>query len=328
MRQLLPPGRLFSREPGSVLQNLLDALACEFDRASDSAADLPRQVDPAVGDESIPDWERVLGLPDDCGPAPVTLEERRRAVLGRLQSGGLLSRAFYVELARSQGYTIKIEELNRAPFRCGLGRCGDHLGTEAGIFAWTAVVQTSRRHPFRVGKSQCGEAFGSLRDPLLECILRRAAPAHTSLEFRYEFDRRLPGNAGSTTLPIEDECWWRVGQGAFGSLRIYTQEGSLAVFDELGAPLRIDVHGGEFSVADELGQSLRVALTCIESVERWWQAFDPMSGTYLNVRTNEGRLLATLEDGNRVALTAPDQPFTVLDEDGNILTIPLSAVPA
>ena len=103
LRQLLPPGRLFSQNPDSTLQALLDGLGGEFDRLADNAADLPRQVDPAAGDESLADWERVLGLPDECGPTPVTILERRRAVLGRLTAGDSLSRAFFVQLARSQG---------------------------------------------------------------------------------------------------------------------------------------------------------------------------------------------------------------------------------
>jgi uncharacterized protein YmfQ (DUF2313 family)/uncharacterized lipoprotein NlpE involved in copper resistance len=385
LRKLLPPGKLFSDSPGSMLQALLDGLGIELDRSSELADDLPRQLDPAEGDESLSDWERVLGLPDGCGPAPVTVADRRRAVLGRLQSGDNLSRNFYVELARAQGYTARVEELESAPFRCGSSRAGDTLGTEAGVFAWTLVVRSSKRHPFRVGASRCGTPLGSLADQQLECVIERAAPAHTQLGFRYEYD----GDTGSGG-PV-DECWWLIGNPTGPDLRMLTKDGEMVVYGEDGAPFDIGLRDGSVPVLDENGVEIEVPiqceiepqegcvlkvgvggavelnlpvdedalavldeagaqiqlpvvdqalevldedgepislpLSCGDVSELWWHVLDA-SGDPINVQTTDGALMATLEDGSQLAISEPEQPFTVLDEAGNTLTIALSAEPA
>ena len=322
LRQLLPPGRLFTEDPDSNLQTMLDGLAVELDRVDEIACELPRELDPSEGLLSLTDWERVLQLPDGCGPTPVTIEERRRAVLGRLQSGGLLSRAFYRQLARSQGYRARIEELEAAPFRVGLSRCGDSLGTEAGVFAWTLVVDTDKRRPFRVGASRCGEALVSLADPLLECIIRRAAPAHTSVGFRYNWTGKLPGDTNPNTGPITDECWWsvEVGPGAF--LRLLTQAGKVIVYSELGATLDLGLRDGAIPVLDENGVELEIPILCELAESCYLPLRDELD--QLLRWTEQAGVLSVGTDAGPLALSTANHQVQVLDEAGEVLSLNLS----
>lgn len=322
LRQLLPPGRLFTEDADSNLQTTLDGLAVELERVDEIACTLPLELDPSEGLLSLTDWERVLELPDGCGPTPVTLEDRRRAILGRLKSGGLLSRRFYVELARSQGYRIEVQELDAAPFRCGLSRCGDSLGTEAGVFAWNVIVKTDRRHPFRTGQSRCGDPLVSLADPMLECIIRRAAPAHTEVGFRYDFTGRLPGDKEPGLGGLDDECWWTVSIGLGAPLRLLTQEGRVLIYTELGSALDLGARDGAIPVLDENGVELEISIACELTEDCFLPLRDELNQTLRWLE--QAGVLSVGTAGAPLALSTENHQVQVLDEAGDILSLNLS----
>lgn len=245
LRQLLPPGTLYTEDPASVLQRTLNGLGGELERADVAAAELPRDLDPARGTSSIPDWERVLGLPDECGPAPTTLDGRRGAILGRLLSGGFLSRKTYIDLARALGYTIAIQEGTSDPFRVGADRCGESLGTDGGVFEWIVRVFGGSTQSFRCGLNACGDPLSVTGDELLECVIRRASPAHTGVRFAYE-------DVG--------ECWLDVGDGEGGLIRIFTIDGRFYFIDEFGSLIPINTTDKVIRVLDEFGNHMTLEL--------------------------------------------------------------------
>ncbi|MCA3288244.1 MAG: DUF2313 domain-containing protein [Roseomonas sp.] len=65
---LLPPGDALAREPGSVLERLLTVPAAELARVDGRVEALLAESDPARTAEMLTDWERALGLPDECYP--------------------------------------------------------------------------------------------------------------------------------------------------------------------------------------------------------------------------------------------------------------------
>ncbi|MCA3418095.1 MAG: DUF2313 domain-containing protein [Roseomonas sp.] len=65
---LLPPGDALPREPGSRLERLLSVPAAELARVDGRVEALLREADPARTTEMLADWERALGLPDECYP--------------------------------------------------------------------------------------------------------------------------------------------------------------------------------------------------------------------------------------------------------------------
>lgn len=163
------------------------------------------ETDPRTTAEMLPDWERVVGLPDACSRAAgePTLQERRAAIHQRWTARGGQSRAFFIAVAEALGYAVEIEEYR--PFVCGLSRCGERLwaprafrtglsrcgGRLAGDWPvrliWTVRVLGPRVTRFRSGASSAGERLMTLsRAEDLECQLRRRAPAHTWLVFDYQ----------------------------------------------------------------------------------------------------------------------------------------------
>ncbi len=66
LQSLLPPGRAFTREPGSVLAKLLEACAAMFKGRQDTLDALAVEADPRLALTMLPEWESLLGLPDAC----------------------------------------------------------------------------------------------------------------------------------------------------------------------------------------------------------------------------------------------------------------------
>src|SRR3546814_14998399 len=97
-------------------------------------------MDPAGVSERVPDWERVMNLPDPCLGATPLYDDRRLAVRRRLLAVGSQAIAYYVEIAKSQGYPNATITALKAP-RMGRARSGEaHLGTWQAQFMWTLTT--------------------------------------------------------------------------------------------------------------------------------------------------------------------------------------------
>lgn len=185
LEELLPPGRLFQAPVGAVLRSVLEALAEEVARAHGRVERLLAEQAPRSTSELLPDWERVLGLPDSCSVVSSSVELRRAAVLSRVAVQGGQSRAVLAALALVLGYVITIEE--HPTFRVG-GRVGDRVYGVDGGWPWTfsvhAPVVTS--FFFRAGASSAGDPLSTSGNEPLECAFARVKPAHAHLLFVYD----------------------------------------------------------------------------------------------------------------------------------------------
>jgi uncharacterized protein YmfQ (DUF2313 family) len=180
---LLPPGPAWPRGAESVIARLAASLAQPFRRVHERFCALLAEATPITTDALLADWERVLGLPDPCAPAAQTVAERRVRVLQRLAAIGGQSRAYYIEIARALGYQIEIEEFR--PFLAGIGRAGDPLYGISWRYAWRVVAPETTRRYFRSGEGRAGEPLSGWGNDILECVIRRLAPAHTVVLFAY-----------------------------------------------------------------------------------------------------------------------------------------------
>jgi len=192
LAQLLPRGPAWQFAPDGPFAGLLLALAAELARIDARAIDLLDEADPRTALELLPDWERVAGLPDTCTGAPDDTGERQVALHQKLTGIGGQDRASFIEIAARIGYQIEIEEHIAA--QVGM-RCENPCNGDDWAFAWTVHVQ-----PFEgifeesefLAIAKVGDragvrlrGFGSLD---LECVISRAAPAHTHVLFAYEVE--------------------------------------------------------------------------------------------------------------------------------------------
>lgn len=179
---LLPPGPAWDREFQPQIHALLQALAPELALLDARALQLLSESFLDTFHETLTDWEREVGLPDECLGTSGTVGERKAMVRSRLIDLGGQTPAFYVQLAARAGYpNAWVQEL-RTP-RFGSSRFGRaRFGTWAAQHMW--ILHSGGRLPggLRFGVGVWGERFGAMPGNALVCLIRRAAPAHT-LEF-------------------------------------------------------------------------------------------------------------------------------------------------
>jgi uncharacterized protein YmfQ (DUF2313 family) len=186
LRSLLPSGPAWDPELVPEIDLVLSGVSVEFSRLDARAADLLNEMDATGVSELVPDWEAIMGLPDTClGPNPA-FEDRRLAVRRRLVAVGGQSRAYFLEIAVSQGYPNATITEHRAP-RMGRSRFGAaYFGTWHAQFMWTLNTGGRQRQGRRFGVSYWGERFGANPGNALECLIRRPAPAHTVVHINYD----------------------------------------------------------------------------------------------------------------------------------------------
>ncbi len=173
LKLLLPRGPVWLLESGSKIDRLLFALGDEFKRLVDRAAELIEETDPRTATETLEDWERFLGLPDDIiTTIPATDAERRIAITQKLISIGGQSRAYFIQVAAACGYTVTIDDSGGGSvLRSGTARSGDALGNVGNAFEWEVIVSA--------------ESASALTHTQFEAVINRLKPAHTTVVFDY-----------------------------------------------------------------------------------------------------------------------------------------------
>jgi len=172
LRALLPPGPAWDAELVPEVDAALRGLSPELARIDARSADLLNEADPATFDELLPDWERVMQLPDACQGLAPTRAARKNAVRQRLLGLGGQSVAYFEQFASGHGYPAAHVVAHRAP-RFGRARFGrDHFGTWAAQYMWTLYAGPP--------------ADGATPGAALACLVRRAAPAHTLENIIYD----------------------------------------------------------------------------------------------------------------------------------------------
>lgn len=185
MQALLPPGPAWSKDDDALLTRMLGALAAELARVDSRVRQLVDEDDPRMAAELLLDWERVAGLPDTCvalSGQTQSIAQRRAALVARLTMLGGQSKAYFIALAASLGYTVTITEFR--PFRAGQSRSGDPVATNW-QFAWQVNAPLNTVTPLRAGNAVAGDPINSWGNKLLECVLSRFKPAHTTVVFAY-----------------------------------------------------------------------------------------------------------------------------------------------
>lgn len=163
----LPPGRAWPDRLESNLRQLLLALAVQLYAVDLRGQQVLAELDPGTTFDLLPEWERLLGLPDPCAPPAQTVQERRARVVQRLTVQPHPTKQYLLELCAALGYP-------------------DATITESGPHQFTVDVPNPRVTYFRTGASQCGDLLGKIeRAADLECLLTEQKPAHLSIIFNY-----------------------------------------------------------------------------------------------------------------------------------------------
>lgn len=184
LRRLMPPVSYDTTAPN--LGADLSAEGAALDVAQSALSMIPEAAIPSAASvQFLPDWEQLLAI---VPSADATLQQRVAIVIAKLNETGGLSIPYFVQLAASLGFTVRIEEPQ--PFRVGVNRCGDAIYIRDIIFVWRVLVDGSPEisYRFRVGRSATGERLLSFSTPVLEDLFRDLKPAHTYVSFLYHED--------------------------------------------------------------------------------------------------------------------------------------------
>lgn len=184
LQALMPVGLAWTREPDAVQSAVLGALANSYQRSDSGALSLLRGGFPASATILLTEWEKSLGLPDDCSIGEVdTIGKRQAAVVSKLISTGGQSKSYFIGIARTLGFNITIKEFRQA--RSGLSVCGDGLNGEDWPFVWMVVADSTTVSFARAGNSYCGDPLRSWGNKQMECTFNKLSPSHTIVKFGY-----------------------------------------------------------------------------------------------------------------------------------------------
>lgn len=199
---LLPKGRLWDTINQPELERLLEITATEFDRVDARAQDALFEVDPRQTIELLEDWERLLGLPDECTPDDADEVTRRDQIVQKYTNVGGISAAFYEYLIAQLGFEATVT--NPLPFRVGKSVVGDALTNDfedpfyvgsstvgepllniGWLFYFNVELPATAVTYFEVGNSTVGDPLRLFENPLIECTIRKLKPAHTGVTFTF-----------------------------------------------------------------------------------------------------------------------------------------------
>lgn len=198
--KLLPKGNLWRPKDQPVFSDLIDSTSQELCRVDDRVKQMFLETDTRTTDESLDQWEGVLGIPDECTPTGQTTDERRQQASQKLVNVGGLSGAFYEETNQNLGFTtVATNYLN---FVAGRARAGDPIsnyfdrhfvaGSTAGsllaewgwLYYFNVELPSSASEHFVAG-SVAGTPLRVFSNELIECTMKKLKPAHSGVTFTF-----------------------------------------------------------------------------------------------------------------------------------------------
>lgn len=278
LKQLLPPGQAFPRDPGTTLHDLLDGMSKELARVDERGFAMPLEANPSTTNELLSDWERVAGLPDRCsGVLEETIQGRRNALLAKLASTGGQSAEYFISIAAALGYQVTITEFR--PFRVGVSKVGEALTNGDWQFAWQVNAPEKTLVTFRVGLSAVGEALRTWGTGSLECKMRQLAPAHTIPIFTY-------ANSSLDLLFDNDTYLVKQQNSSFGSLITFVRGTLGSRFNSSGVLEMIPVNQPRFDydplTSQALGLLIEEARTNLGVQSNSSSTLTPTRATYVD----------------------------------------------
>lgn len=184
LQALIPNGRAWPRDPDTVQAAVLRSLAASFQRSDNDALGILSGAFPQTATIMLPEWEKALGLPDDCSIGEVdTIAKRQNAIVSKFISTGGQSKSYFIGIAKALGYNITIKEYRQA--RSGLSVCGDGINGDDWPFVWLVEGEETNISYARVGLSYCGDPLRSWGNRQLECRLSALSPSYTLVKFGY-----------------------------------------------------------------------------------------------------------------------------------------------
>lgn len=189
LASFVPNGRPFlaKRFPQAKLYKLLWGLALECGRAEGLLNDITLEHEIYQTTYLIEEWERALGIPDECIPVGSTIERRRDMVLLKLGAMGLQSEQDWIDFIAILGYTATIRQgtcYGIFPYTCTFPLYIFNQPSDA-RFDWEITVigaDVPCIFPFSTLFPIC---FSDNITNILTCLFNKLKPKNTNLRIVY-----------------------------------------------------------------------------------------------------------------------------------------------
>jgi len=175
----LPSGPVFASKMNtdSNTFKLIKAFAKSFSRLSSTQELLQEEVMPDRTNLFLDEWERAVGIPDDCFAVGDTNESRRHFILMKLAHMGIQTNLDFVNLAAEVfGLVVEVES---GHISWGLGN--PHFFGSEKESRFTIVItfqNSSEAFPYTFPLP-----FGSGETAILECLYTKLKPANCNVLF-------------------------------------------------------------------------------------------------------------------------------------------------
>ena len=298
LHALLPSGPAWSPEAGTVLDLLLDALASQMAGVDSAGVNLLDEIRPPTTVDLLPDWERVVGLPDICSVLGSTITVRRASLLEKLVTKPTLNASEFVRIGRTFGVEIVVEEHDQTRADAIMG-----LDTTNGKwrFVWWISIPTSADVVRLTTLSTVKTPFRSVgRNTEMECRLQNAAPAHTHLVIGYfsELQFELPAH----TQPNNNQIRWQDTANGLGDVALFRSSG-----DDETQIVRFQING---NAADSMNRPF----FGVDDGSPPYSAFGTGPQLSDEFETSSRALVVRVPGLNDLMLAGPDHP-SVADDD-------------
>lgn len=158
-----------------VFGKILFAFAHEYYNFLERVNALLRERIPGLSRELLPEWEKDLGLPDECTKNTGSIEQRAKVAHAKYTAKyDGMSKQFFIDYALNMGSVVKVYNLTGGiPFRVdnarvdrvpGQGIDGARLWSYGATFKWVTEIQ----------KDDPNKDY-------LHCRFLQMKPAHTEL---------------------------------------------------------------------------------------------------------------------------------------------------
>lgn len=193
LKELLPPGPAWPRGDSTSLYALMfEVWGAELARVDSRARALVTEADPRVAIETFPDWLDEWGLPDECILAWSEANDStlRNLLLWKIKTVGSLNWKYFVDLAGFFGYIVTIDEFFKHTVR---SRVSDVLASERWPHTWRVNVLSAQgaAMTYHDVKGDAKEPLAWWGDLLIECLIKRYTPAHTTLYIAYNATKEV-----------------------------------------------------------------------------------------------------------------------------------------
>ena len=111
LADLLPQGIAWEAKniEESNMYKLLRALSKEFTRVQSKINEFVTEHNPETTTNLIEEWERAVGIPDDCFSNTVSLDLRRKQVVAKFAKMNVQTAQDFIDLAAYFGYRVTIK---------------------------------------------------------------------------------------------------------------------------------------------------------------------------------------------------------------------------